>query len=193
MHTTKRNLTRPTATDFNDGLKDKAEAHERMKTSPKNEGTPTGNVTKTKTNSKVFAATTTSTRITIATKLSTQTSQYSCVVCNDNHPLWQCQVFRKKTRTERAKDFSENKLCFSCLNGHSFRDCLHPRKCIKDSCGSTHNTLLHGAEDIVTRISKSGKESSGETTTSSVTTATRRKTKSLHASLQSLTQKDCYK
>ena len=106
MHTVKRDLSRPTLIDFNDWLKDKAEAHERMKVSsgkPKVEETPTGNVTKTKTNSKVFAATTTSTKNTIATKPSTQKIQVNCVACKDKHPLWRCQVFRKKTPTERAK------------------------------------------------------------------------------------------
>ena len=127
MHTVKRDLSRPTLIDFNDWLKDKAEAHERMKASsgkPKVEETPTGNVTKTKTNSKVFAATTTSTKNTIATKPSTQKIQVNCVACKDKHPMWRCQVFRKKTPTERAKAVAENKLCFSCFNGqHSFRNC----------------------------------------------------------------------
>ena len=93
MHTVKRNLNRPTLIDFNDWLMDKAEAHERMKTSsgkPKIEESPTGNVTTTKTSSKVFAATTTSTRNTIATKPSTQKFQVSCVVCKDKQPLWRC-------------------------------------------------------------------------------------------------------
>ena len=65
MHTVKRELSRPTLIDFNDWLKDKAEAQERMQSAtgkPKVEAPPTG-----KTNSKVFAATTTSTKDTIAT------------------------------------------------------------------------------------------------------------------------------
>ena len=179
MHTVKRDLNRPTLIDFNDWLKDKAEAHERMKAAtrkPKVEETPTGNVTKTKTNSKVFAATTTSTKNTIATKPSTQKFQVNCVVCKDKHPLWRCLVFRKKTPTERAKVVAENKLCFSCFNGqHSFRNCPQPRKCTKDGCGSTHNTLLHGAEKIFPRKSESEKAGNGEATTCSVTTATQRK------------------
>ena len=179
MHTVKRDLVRPTVIDFNDWLKDKAEAHERMKASsgkPKVEETPTGNVTKTKTNSKVFAATTTSTKNTIAIKPSTQKFQVTCVVCKDKHPLWRCQVFRKKTPTERAKVVAENKLCFSCFNGqHSFRNCPQPRKCTKDGCGSTHNTLLHGAEKILPRKSESGKAGNGEATTCSVTTAIQKK------------------
>ena len=137
MHTVKRDLNRPTLIDFNDWLKDKAEANERMQASsgkPKVEETRTGNVTKTKTNSKVFAATKTSTRDTMATKSSTQKSQVSCVVGKDKHPLWQCQVFQKKTPTERAKVVAENKLCFSCFNGqNSFRNCPNPGNAPKKS------------------------------------------------------------
>ena len=128
------------------------------------------------TNSKAFDATTTSTRNTIATKPSTPNFQVSCVVCKDKHLLWRCQLFRKKTPTERAKVVAENKLRFSCFNGqHSFRKSPQPCKCTKDCCGSTHNTLLHGAERIFARKSETGKESNGETTTCSVTTATQKK------------------
>ena len=178
MHTVKRDLSRPTLIDFNDWLKDKAEAHERMKASsgrPKTEETPTNNVTKTKTNSKVFAAST-SNRSTMGTKPSTQKPQANCVVCNDKHPLWRCPVFRKKTPTERAKIVAENKLCFSCFNGqHSFRNCPQPRKCTRDGCGSTHNTFLHGAERIFPRKPEPGKDSNGETTSCSTATGNPKK------------------
>ena len=98
IHTVKRDLNRSTLIDFNDWLKDKAEAQVRMKASSgklKLEESPAGNVTKTKTNSKVFAATTTSFRNTVATKPSTQKFQVSCVVCKDKHPLWRYHLFRK--------------------------------------------------------------------------------------------------
>ena len=175
MHTVKRDLNRPTLIDCNDWLKDKAEAHERMKAATgkaKVEETPTGNVTETKTNSKVFAATTTSTKNTITTKPSTQKFQVNCVVCKDKLLLWRCQMFKKKTPTERAKVV----VCFSCFNGQDvFRNCPQPRKCTKDGCGSTHNTLLHGAEKIFLRKSESVRASNGEATTCSVTTATQKK------------------
>ena len=60
MLTVKRSLDRPTLIDFNDWLKEKAEVHERMKTAPiktKVDENTQPNVTKTKTTSKVFAAT----------------------------------------------------------------------------------------------------------------------------------------
>ena len=58
MHTVKKSWSRPTLLDFNEWLKDKAEAHEMMKVSTtkskKDEGAQS--VTRTKTGAKVFAA-----------------------------------------------------------------------------------------------------------------------------------------
>ena len=58
MHTVKKGCSGPALLDFNEWLKDKAEAHERMKfstTKPKNdEGAQS--VTRTKAGAKVFAA-----------------------------------------------------------------------------------------------------------------------------------------
>ena len=52
-------------------------------------------------------------------------------------------------RRPTAKIVAENKHCFSSLKGnHSFRQCPQPRKCNKDGCNSSHNTLLHGAERV---------------------------------------------
>ena len=150
MHTVKKDWSRPTLLDFNEWLKDKAEAHERMKistTKPKSDESAQS-VTRTKTGTKVFAATSSS-----ASSKESRTKpnqmQLNCNVCKDYHPLWRCRVFLDKTPTDRAKIVAENKLCFSCLKGnHSFRQCPQPRKCNKDGCNSSHNTLLHGAERV---------------------------------------------
>ena len=75
--------------------------------------------------------------------------QINCFVCEDNHPLWHCRVFLDKTPSDRAKIVAENKLCFSCRKGNrSFRQCAKPRKCNKDGCDSSRNTVLHGADRI---------------------------------------------
>ena len=148
MHTVKKELIRPTLLDFNEWLKDKAEAHDRMKISTtklKSEENAQS-ITRTKTGAKVFAAASYSASSTgNGTKLNRV--QLNCIVCKENHPLWRCRVFLDKTPTDRAKIVAENNFCFSCLKrNHSFRQCPQPRKCNKDGCNSSHNTLLHGAE-----------------------------------------------
>ena len=95
-----------------------AEAHERMKTAsgkPKSDENPRPNVNKTKTTSKVFAATTSNNQQNNTSKPKSDRLP-NCVACKEKHPLWRCPVFRKKTRTERAKLVADNKLCFSCFN-----------------------------------------------------------------------------
>ena len=132
MHTVKRSLDRTTLIDFNEWLKDKTEAHERMKTAsgkPKSDENPQPSVNKTKTTSKVFAATTSNNQQNSTSKPKSDRLP-NCVACKEKHPLWRCPVFRKKTPTESAKLVTDNKLCFSCFNAnHSFRQCPQPRKC----------------------------------------------------------------
>ena len=70
-------------------------------------------------------------------------------MCKGNHRIWECRVFKEKSPTRRAKVVVEAKLCFSCLREkHTFRQCPNPRKCRKDGCNSSHNTLHHGAERV---------------------------------------------
>ena len=165
MHTVKRTLDRPTLIDFNDWLKDKAEAHERMKSSSTKTKTEdsTTTATKTKTVSKVFASTASSSQQSSNSKCKVEQLP-NCVACKDKHPLWRCPVFRKKTPTERARIVADNKLCFSCFQpNHSFRQCPQPHKCTKDGCESSHNTFLHGAERIFTKNAVSSSKVKPET------------------------------
>ena len=95
MNTVKRNLDRPTLIQFNDWLKEKAEAHERMKATsskPKIDDVTASTVTKTKTGTKVFAATT-SNQDTTGTK---PRREKRCVACKESHPLWRCPVSAEK-------------------------------------------------------------------------------------------------
>ena len=131
----------------------------------KPEGSNNVNVTKTKTDSKVFAATTSSQQ-SANTKAKSEKPPNTCVACKEKHPLWRCPAFRGKTPTERAKLVADNRLCFSCFNqNHTFRQCPQPRKCTKDGCGSSHNTFLHGADRSfvkkATNVNKDKTETSG--------------------------------
>ena len=147
--TVKKHWVKFTFLNFNDWLKEKAEAHDLLKQSaikarPEDNST---SVTKTKTASKVFASNSQQ-RETKKQMPSFSTNTYSrCFVCKCNHRLWECRVFKEKTPTQRAKLVADNKLCFSCLRDkHTFRHCPQPKKCLAEGCISSHNTLLHGAD-----------------------------------------------
>ena len=131
LFTVKKHWVKPTVLDFNDWLKEKAEAHDLMKqsaTKAKPEDNSTS-VTKTKTASKVFASNSQQ-KETKKQMPSSSTNTYSrCVVCRSNHRLWECRLFKEKTPTQRAKLVADNKLCFSCLRDkHTFRQCPQPRR-----------------------------------------------------------------
>ena len=134
----KRSWSRPNLIDFNNWLKDRAEAHEQMKNMP---GKPkVEEPSKSKAVTRVFAS-----NKTVENKF-----EYpSCILCKGKHALWKCSAFKEKTPTQRAKFSAENKLCFSCLQGnHAFRQCLRAKNCTKPGCTSTHTVLLHGAERV---------------------------------------------
>ena len=147
----KTHWVKPTLLDFNDWLKEKAEAHDLMKntlTKARTEDT-INSVTRSKVASKAFAANTQHKSNFKPKQRSPLTSISSCFVCKGSHWLWECRVFKEKTPTQRAKVVAEAKLCFSGLRDkHMFRQCPSPRKCKKDGCNSSHNTLLHGAERV---------------------------------------------
>ena len=119
LFTVKKHWVKPTLLDFNDWLKEKAEAHDLMKQSatkarPEDNST---SVTKTKTASKVFASNSQQ-RETKKQMPSASTNTFCrCIVCKGNHRQWECRVFKEKTPTQRAKLVklvADNKLCFSC-------------------------------------------------------------------------------
>ena len=151
LFTVKKHWVKPNLLDFNDWLKEKAEAHNLMKnTATKARTEDTNNsVTRSKVASKAFAANTQQKSNLKPQQISPSTSISSCIVCKGSHRLWECRVFKEKTPTQRAKVVAEAKLCFSCLRDkHMFRQCPSPRKCRKDGCNSSHNTLLHEAERV---------------------------------------------
>ena len=151
LFTVKMHWVKPTLLDCNDLLKEKAEAHDLMKnTATKARTEDTINpVTNSKVASKAFAANTQHKSNHKPQQSSPSTSISSCLVCKGSHQMWECRVFKEKTPTQRAKVVAEAKFCFSCLRGkHTFRQCPSPRKCRKDGCNSSHNTLLHGAEKV---------------------------------------------
>ena len=151
LFTVKKHWVKSTLLDFNDWLKEKAGAHNLMKnTKIKTKTEDTINpVTRSKVASKAFAANTQHNINLKPQQSSPSTSISSCIACKGSHRLRECRVFNEKTPTQRAKVVVEAKLCFSCFRDkHMFRQCKSPRKCRKDGCNSSHNTLFHGAERV---------------------------------------------
>ena len=84
----------------NDWLEEKAKAHERMKAAsskPRYEEIPVTTVTKTKTVTKVFAATT-SNQGNAVTKIRCEKNH---VTCKDSHPLWRCTFITAMPATKK--------------------------------------------------------------------------------------------
>ena len=140
-------------------------------------------VTKTKTGTKVFAATTIK-EDTTGTK---PRGEKRCVACKESHRLRRCPVFRRKTPTEGNKLAAESKLCCSCLNeGHASRQCPQPRKCNKDGCSSSHKTLLHGSEIIFSQKTSGAENKYNKVTTGKSTKVSQKSTGSESSGMPSV-------
>ncbi|XP_030023064.2 uncharacterized protein LOC115442195 [Manduca sexta] len=64
-----------------------------------------------------------------------------CVVCNQNHRIYDCPTFKSKSVQDRRAEAQRHNLCSNCLReGHNVRMCrLGPCR----ECKRKHNTLLH--------------------------------------------------
>lgn len=104
---------------------------------------PTKSITKPSTsNSKTVYSFST---VTEGTEGQSQSQSKLCKCCNEPHPLFKCDTFKKKTLADRQKFASNNRLCFNCLVPmHSAKECRNERRC--QVCSGRHHTLLHQYE-----------------------------------------------
>ena len=113
--TVKKHCVKPTLLDFNDWLKEKAEAHDLMKKPSLKARTEDNknSVVKTKVASRTLAANTQykGTQGSASTSATSPTSRF--IVCKGNHCIWECREFKENSPTQRAKAVAEAKLCFS--------------------------------------------------------------------------------
>ena len=119
LFTVTKYWVKPTLLDFNDWLKEKAEAHDLMKQTSSKARTEdnTNSVVKTKVASGTFAANT-QTKGTQGPTTSAMPPSTRCIVFKGNHRFWECRVFKEKSPSQRAKVVAEAKLCFSCLDDY---------------------------------------------------------------------------
>lgn len=70
-----------------------------------------------------------------------KTSSKSCVICNKDHFLHECDKFKNMSLEKRSSEVARLKLCLNCLRpGHRSSRCFK-KGC--QHCNSKHNTLLH--------------------------------------------------
>ena len=96
LFTVKNHWVKPTLLDFNDWLKEKAEAHDLMKQTSSKARTQdtTNSVLKTKVASRAFAATTQTKGTQRPASTSATPPTPRCIVCKVNHSIWECRVIK---------------------------------------------------------------------------------------------------
>ena len=109
MHTVKYKWSGLILVEFNDGSKEKAEAHERMMVTAaktKTDEIPHAAI-KTKTFSNAIASTSKADALTVGSGV-LPAKPVNCIACEEPHPLWRGFVFRGNTTTQRAKFVAVN-------------------------------------------------------------------------------------
>ena len=98
-------------------------------------------------------------------------NNFQCVVCKENHKIWQCNQFKTKDSEQRWDIARKNKLCYRCLAGKHFaKECRNSRICGIDGCLDTHNRLLHKVKKEPSNAAPTGSNQEGEQSQSSHTT-----------------------
>ena len=109
---------------------------------------------------KIVFATNTKESVPEKRALPNSSTKKICYVCEGDHSVANCPVFKEKTYKERMDLASKNRLCFSCLRkGHQSISCFKKKPC--NECDRKHNTLLHFA-DRVADTSSSSSSTSGD-------------------------------
>ena len=68
----------------------------------------------------------------------------ACLCCNQAHPLYRCNEFKRKSVPERYEVVKSFKMCFSCLKqGHQVNECSNKTHCQVANCKRHHHCLLH--------------------------------------------------
>ena len=73
-----------------------------------------------------------------------QKTMKCCVLCNQDHTLFGCDEFKKRSPEERLKFVLDKKLCINCLQaGHFANRCRRDTTCTVTGCGRKHTKFLH--------------------------------------------------
>ena len=76
-----------------------------------------------------------------------------CVVCDRDHRVIYCGVFKNMPLQEKRRVVQVHHLCINCLySGHDVDQCRSNTVCTVNNCNARHNVLLHG-DDVVANTS----------------------------------------
>ena len=68
----------------------------------------------------------------------------ACLCCNQAHPLYRCNEFKRKSVPERYEVAKSFKVCFNCLKQrHQVNKCSNKTHCQVTNCKRHHHSLLH--------------------------------------------------
>ena len=72
-----------------------------------------------------------------------------CVICNSDHPIWQCDKFKQLETPDRWDVAKDKRLCYRCLGtNHRGITCTKTSICGINGCTESHNRLLHIEKSI---------------------------------------------
>ena len=73
-----------------------------------------------------------------------QETKTSFTICGSEHYADKCEKFLSMSLEQRSNTVRERKLCIICLRrNHLAKECRSQRRCLVNSCGGNHHTLLH--------------------------------------------------
>lgn len=101
------------------------------------------------------------------------TGKYKCVICNQQHFVYECPKFKQMNYDDRIREVNKLKLCTKCLrSGHNNYRCRLKGFC--QICKGNHNTLIHknDIKSIVEPVEQSVNSSLNEPVTLSAITMT---------------------
>lgn len=78
----------------------------------------------------------------VSVNSATESSNYSCIVCSEQHFITRCPAFGELPVDQRLQFTNSKRLCSNCLGrNHLARDCPSKFRC--RTCSKKHHTLLH--------------------------------------------------
>lgn len=95
-----------------------------------------------------------------------------CVLCNQDHRLFGCPVFKSMKPSDRLRLVQEKKLCENCLlSNHNTSSCRKTSVCSVPGCGRRHTKFIHVDTAPATRQITSSSSADQATYPSQVSTA----------------------